>query len=71
MALKQVPEPQITVNGHELTEGQAMTLRVAMEEFAVILSDKKFAKQLGMVGDNYFDRIEEIRNYMGYGRRVT
>lgn len=65
------PEPKITVNGVELTEGQACTLRVAMEEFAMLIIEPEHAKQLGQHGENFYARIEEIRNYMGYGRRVT
>jgi hypothetical protein len=31
-------EPQITINGIQLSEGQAMTLRVALESFAMDLT---------------------------------
>ena len=61
-------EPKITINGWDLTEGQACTLRVAMEEFAMQLSDPEFKRKLGQIGENYLDRIAEIRKYMGYGR---
>jgi hypothetical protein len=36
---EQREEPIITVNGHKLTEAQAMTVRVAIESFAAMLAE--------------------------------
>lgn len=33
------PEPQVTINGHHLTDGQAMALRVALDSFRATLID--------------------------------
>ena len=49
-----VKEPHILINGYRLTDGQAMTIRVAIEYFALGLQE---------IGDEvgYLDRIAEIR----------
>ncbi len=55
-------EPAIIVNGHTLTEGQAMTVRVAIEMFAVDLRSGLGDDQHGRVLTAiYLDRIREIR----------
>lgn len=56
-------EPSITINGHTLSVGQAMTVRVAIESFAGEmasrgLGDDFHAKRMK---DAYFDRLNEIR----------
>ena len=59
-------EPEIIINGKRLTEGQAMTLRVALEGF--LLDTKTY----GLGGDEngkaiakaYMDRGSEIRVLM-------
>jgi len=50
-------EPVITINGATLTEGQAMTVRIAVESFAFFLEDNG----LGELGSAFQSRIEEIR----------
>jgi hypothetical protein len=63
-------EPAITINGHTLTSAQAMTVRVAIESFAVDL-------QAGLGDDEhgrtmtaaYKDRIREIRGLI-FGERL-
>lgn len=59
-------EPTITVNGTELSDGQAMTVRVALETFALTL----FHEGLGQdetgtaICRGYLARIEEVRGMM-------
>ena len=59
-------EPNIIINGITLMEGQAMTVRVALETFALTL----FHEGLGQdrIGTDicrgYLARIEEIRSMM-------
>lgn len=48
-------EPAITINGFPLTEGQAMTVRVAIEVFANGLEP---SEKIDMA---YKDRVEELR----------
>ena len=60
-------EPDITINGRKLTTGQAMTVRVAIETFAMAITDD-IAKG-DMQGDDsvlehaYLARIREIRAF--------
>ena len=60
-------EPVITINGQMLTNAQAMTMRVAMENFALFLQPRN------VLGDDtcavltragYIARIAEIRQVM-------
>jgi hypothetical protein len=59
-------EPVVTVNGHTLSNAQAMTFRVALENFAMDLS----ANGLGddahgtAMTAGYLARINEIRRYI-------
>lgn len=59
-------EPTITINGHELTTAQAMTLRVALETFAMSLQEDvcgldEAGKAMGTL---YMARVREIRALM-------
>ena len=59
-------EPTITINGHVLSEGQAMTIRVAIEAFASELvseglGDDEHGKRMV---DLYVLRINEIRRFI-------
>lgn len=60
-------EPNIRINGRDLNEAQAMTVRVAIETFALDLSDPE---SLGndrhgvVMRAGYLARIEEIRNFI-------
>lgn len=62
-------EPTIIINGHTLTPGQAMTVRVAIESFAMSL--RETANPLGndlhgkRMTDGYQKSIDEIRRAMG------
>lgn len=60
------PEPEIVVNGHRLTEGQAMAVRVAMGNFAIMLTDDDaFIQGVGVeLSRNYKNRLTEVHGYM-------
>ena len=53
-------EPHVTINGHELTQAQAMTMRVAINLFSIELQDDKFRDDLGGMGRLYQARLREI-----------
>jgi hypothetical protein len=53
-------EPEITINGHPLTVGQAMTVRVAVSSFSMQLQDPAFREALGPIAGAYSDRLSEI-----------
>lgn len=56
-------EPEITINGTELSEGQAMTIRVALETFALTLTDEGLGTD--GIGEalckGYLARVDDIR----------
>lgn len=66
--LNQTSEPIITVSGTQLTTAQAMTVRVALEMFAMDLSLPSMDHQEDAhgkeVNDAYMQRIREIRLLM-------
>jgi hypothetical protein len=53
------PEPHIVINGQQLTEAQAMTVRVALQAFAVSME-----KERDDTIRNYLARITEINRLM-------
>lgn len=54
-------EPTITIDGHKLTEGQSMSVRVAITAFLMELkNDKQFADSLGLIGIAYQARLTEV-----------
>lgn len=57
-------EPSITINGVELTMGQATALRVALSCFAVSLDDPEELAQLGEIGLLYRERLGELFRLM-------
>ena len=57
---KTMIEPDITINGTALNFAQAMTVRVAIETFAMSAADP----EMGEIGQAYRARIEEIRQMM-------
>jgi len=59
MPVPDPPEPSITINGHELTEAQALTMRVALQCFALQI---EYAED--QTSRNYLDRIAEINAFM-------
>lgn len=60
-------EPVIVVNGNKLTNSQSMTMRVAIEQFAMdlreenALGDDQVGKQ---IAQGYKENITEIRKYI-------
>ena len=59
-------EAKVTVNGIELTEAQSMTLRVALESFALDVQGDGLGKDAHgrKMAALYRDRIREIREAM-------
>lgn len=59
-------EPKIVVNGYELSLGQAMTMRVALETFSMTLSAEGLGSdQTGKaICAGYLARADEIRKMM-------
>jgi hypothetical protein len=53
-------EPHIIINGHELSEAQAMTVRVALTLFGMELENDQFRDDLGGMGRLYQMRQREI-----------
>lgn len=54
-------EATITIDGHKLTEGQSMSVRVAITAFLMELkNDKQFADSLGLIGIGYQARLTEV-----------
>lgn len=67
-------EPEITVNGIQLSESQCMTIRVAVTNFNTHLDDEDYlgddshGKQLTKV---YKERLNEIEHIMNRNRHAT
>ena len=53
-------EANIKINGHSLSFAQSMTVRVAIEMFAMDLNGKEIAD----IEKGYMARIREIRKYL-------
>lgn len=68
--LMQPKEPKMSINGHNLSEGQVLTVRVAIETFATQLLEPEFLEKIGPIGRNYLERIAELRIAMRYGPDV-
>ena len=60
-------EPTIVINGKQLTEAQAMAVRVAVSDFLAQLTDKDFMKSLGAAGPMYQARLAEVQRLMLLG----
>lgn len=64
---KELKEPEITINGAFLSQGQAMTVRIALENFAMSMGPQEalgadaHAKHMR---EAYLTRLEEIRKMM-------
>ncbi len=58
-------EPTIVINGRELTEAQACTVRIALANLRIELSDPKFLLATGELGVTYTRSIDEIQRIMG------
>lgn len=65
-------EPEITINGVPLTDTQAMTIRVAIENFAIDLNDAGLGEdEHGKVMTRrYLQAIQEIRRAIFKQERV-
>ena len=63
-------EPSIFINGVKLFEGQAMTLRVAVEVFISDLKENGLGDDPHGVAmrENYLARLREIRDLMFFKR---
>lgn len=59
-------EPKITINGRELTEAQAMTVRVAVQSYAMSLSSEGLGEdETGKaIAKSYLARITEVNRFM-------
>lgn len=59
-------EPIITINGHTLTEGQAMTLRVAVEVFIADLTENGLGDDLHgqRMQEAYLSNLAYIQSYL-------
>lgn len=55
-------EPRIIINGIELTEGQSMTVRVAIGSMQFTLNNPHYLNDLGPIGPLYIMRLNEIQN---------
>jgi hypothetical protein len=53
-------EPKITINKRELSEGQSMTVRVALIAFLSEMSDPKVTEALGNIALEYRCRLTEV-----------
>jgi hypothetical protein len=58
-------EPNITINGRTLDEGQAMTVRVAITSFFIELRDAETFRALSPIAPRYLLRLEEIIRMIG------
>jgi hypothetical protein len=67
----QMSEPKITINGQQLTDGQVVTLRVAIESFATDISEKGLGNDTHgkAMARAYLERISEIRKLILPGCR--
>jgi hypothetical protein len=61
--LQGLVEPEITINGQTLNFAQAMTVRVAIESFAMSIAAMSAREREGIF-DGYRARIDEIREYI-------
>ena len=58
-------EPSITINGHALTFAQAMTVRVALSNFAMFLADSATRRNLGeRLADGYSLNLQALERFM-------
>ncbi len=59
--MNKMSEPNIIINGQQVTSAMSMTIRVAIENFAVDLDDGRMHSK---IGEAYKERIQEIRTLM-------
>ncbi len=54
-------EAKITINGIELTEAQSMSVRTAVANSLMNLSDEKFMEDMGPIGPPLQQRLSEVQ----------
>ena len=64
------PEPRVELNGRILSDAEVMTLRVAIESFAISLimnglGEDEIGKE---VAQNYLHHLKRLREYMTNGK---
>lgn len=59
-------EPKIIINGFTLAEGEAMTIRVAIEGFAMYLTEEGLGEDEGgkKLAAAYLNNINSMRKYI-------
>jgi hypothetical protein len=58
-------EPDVTINGHELTFAQAMALRVAVGSMRISLNDAETAAAMGkQLAENYDVHLKCVERMM-------
>jgi hypothetical protein len=64
-------EALVIINGHALTQAQALTLRVALDQFALALLDDELGagEPTRATATAYLARIAEIRDFLHAGER--
>lgn len=60
-------EAKITIEGHELTMGQSMAIRVAVTSFLLQLQDPRFRRDLGSIAWGYQQRLDEVITMINEG----
>ena len=53
-------EPKITINGHTLTDAQAMAVRVACTCFEIQTGSEEGRRDIGPAADGYTARLREV-----------
>lgn len=58
--MRDAPEPRIIINNHQLSEAQAMAVRVAICSFESECNSPDGRNLLGKIADGYRDRLGEV-----------
>jgi hypothetical protein len=61
-------EANVVINGVQLTEGQVMATRVAVETFLSLLDNKTYMEELGRIGPLYQKRLVEVETLLVQNR---
>jgi hypothetical protein len=64
-------EPRVVINGFELNEAQAMTMRVAVALFQTELQNDQFRDDMGVMGRLYQARLREINSLMAMDQSAS
>ena len=68
MSTDDTVEPDIIINGAKLTKSQAMTVRVALESFAIDCDSYAREHPEQKVWSSYLDRMGEIRKWLYFNQ---